>query len=172
MTMDGLVIREATDSDWPAIWPIWRDVVARGDTYTWDLDDMDETAARAVWMPGPPARTFIAASSRGGFEGSIVGTALLRPNQVGRGDHVANAGFMVSPTAQGQGVGRRLAGFVIDRARAEGYRAMQFNAVVSTNIHAIALRTDLGFDTVGRIPGAFRHPTEGEVDLLVMHRRL
>jgi ribosomal protein S18 acetylase RimI-like enzyme len=85
---------------------------------------------------------------------------------------VANASFMVAPAAAGRGVGRALAVEVLERARAAGYRAMQFNAVVATNVRAIALWESMGFAVVGRVPGAFRHARDGEVDLLVMHRWL
>lgn len=118
-------------------------------------------------MLPPPAEVLVAE-----VDGSVVGTAEHRPNQVGRGAHVANASFMVAPESAGQGVGRALAEAVIDRARAAGYRAMQFNAVVATNVRAMALWESLGFVVVGRVPRAFRHRTEGEVDLLVMHREL
>jgi L-amino acid N-acyltransferase YncA len=158
-------IRAATDADWANIWPIWRDVVAAGDTYVWDGATEDE--ARALWMLPPPAEVLVAVD-----DGRIVGTAEIRPNQPGRGSHVANASFMVDPTCAGRGIGRALAVEALVRARAAGYRAMQFNAVVATNTRALALWRSLGFDEVGRIPGAFAHATAGDVDLVVMHRWL
>lgn len=164
--MTGVVVRPASDADWPAILPIWRAIVEAGDTYVWTGEETDDEA-RAAWMLPPPAEVLVAE-----VDGRVVGTAEHRPNQVGRGDHVANASFMVSPDAAGKGVGRTLAEAVIDRARAAGYRAMQFNAVVASNVRAIALWESLGFVVVGRAPRAFRHPTEGVVDLLVMHRDL
>jgi L-amino acid N-acyltransferase YncA len=142
-------------------------VVGAGDTYVWDLAAMTEADARAAWMLPPPAEVLVAVD-----DGVVVGTAEVRPNQAGRGSHVANASFMVAPDRAGRGIGRLLATEVLDRARAAGYRAMQFNAVVATNTRAIALWTSLGFTVVGRVPGAFDHATEGEVDLLVMHRPL
>jgi L-amino acid N-acyltransferase YncA len=142
-------------------------VVGAGDTYVWDLSAMTEADARAAWMLPPPAEVLVAVD-----DGVVVGTAEVRPNQAGRGSHVANASFMVAPDRAGRGIGRLLATEVLDRARAAGYRAMQFNAVVATNTRAIALWESLGFTVVGRVPGAFDHATEGEVDLLVMHRPL
>jgi L-amino acid N-acyltransferase YncA len=134
----------------------------------WDLaDGMTEDDARAAWMLPPPAEILVATD-----DGVVVGTAEIRPNQVGRGSHVANASFMVAPGSAGRGVGRALAAEVLDRARAAGYRAMQFNAVVATNTRALALWESIGFAEVGRVPGAFRHRDEGEVDLVVMHRWL
>jgi len=163
----AIEVRTATASDWAQIWPIWRAVVGAGETYVWELSEMTEDEARAAWMLPPPAEVLVARD-----DGEVVGTAEIRPNQVGRGSHVANASFMVSPSCAGRGIGRALAVEVLDRARAAGYRAMQFNAVVATNVRAVALWESVGFTVVGRVPGAFRHPSEGEVDLLVMHRWL
>lgn len=142
-------------------------MVEAGDTYVWVASEMDEETARAAWMLPPPAEVLVATD-----DGVVVGTAEIRPNQVGRGNHVANASFMVAPSSAGRGVGRALAVEVLERARAAGYRAMQFNAVVATNVRAVALWESIGFSVVGRVPGAFRHEADGEVDLLVMHRWL
>lgn len=160
-------VRTATAEDWPAIWPIWRAVVEAGDTYVWVGSEMTEDDARVAWMLPPPAEVLVATDG-----GVVVGTAEIRPNQVGRGSHVANASFMVSPSAAGRGIGRALADEVLVRARAAGYRAMQFNAVVATNVRAVALWESIGFTVVGRVPGAFRHAEHGDVDLLIMHRVL
>ena len=159
-------IRPAEAGDWAGIWPIWRDVVAAGDSYVW-LPGTPEDEARAEWMLPPPAEVWVAEDG-----GRVVATALLQPNKPGLGDHVANAGFMVDPSAAGRGVGRRLAEAVLNRARDAGYVAMQFNAVVATNERAVALWRSMGFEEVGRVPGAFRHAQHGPVDLLLMHRRL
>ena len=118
------------DADWAGIWPIWRETAAAGDSYVW-LPDTPEGQARAEWMLPPPAEVWVAEE-----DGRIVATALLQPNKPGLGDHVANAGFMVDRSMAGRGVGRRLAEAVLDRARAAGYVAMQFNAVVATNERA------------------------------------
>jgi L-amino acid N-acyltransferase YncA len=138
----GVAFREATGADWPAIWPIWHGIVAAAETYTW-APDTDEPAARRAWMLPPPARVFVAEA-----DGRVVGTALLKPNQPGLGDHVANAGFMVDPAHAGRGIGRSLAEHVIDAARRQGYHGMQFNAVVEVNTAAVALWRSLGFDIV------------------------
>jgi L-amino acid N-acyltransferase YncA len=160
-------IRTATDDDWPAIWPLWHAIVAAGETYVWSGDTTCDEA-RQLWMLPPPAEVVVLEDD----EGVVRGSAVLKPNQPGRGDHVANAGFMVDPDSQGQGFGRRLAEAVLERARAAGYQAMQFNAVVATNTGAIRLWESLGFTIVGTLPGAFRHPRLGLVDLHVMHRAL
>jgi len=162
-----VTIRRAADGDWSGIWPIWHAVVSAGDTYVWPPSST-EADARSWWMQPPPAEVWVVDDEAVG----IVATALLKPNQVGLGDHVANAGFMVDPARAGRGVGRALAARVIDRARELGYDAMQFNAVVDTNERAVGLWTSLGFATIGRVPNGFRHATLGPVDLLIMHRRL
>ncbi|MET7834615.1 GNAT family N-acetyltransferase [Micromonospora sediminicola] len=160
-------IRPATAADWPLIWPFLREIVAAGETYTWPRD-VTEEQARALWMAAPPGRTVVAVDP----DGTVVGSAKLGPNQAGPGDHVANAGFMVAPAAAGRGVGRALAAHVLAAAHADGYRAMQFNAVVASNTRAVRLWRSLGFAVVGRVPEGFRHPDQGYVDLLVMYRRL
>ena len=159
-------IRQAADEDWPRIWPIWREVVTAGETYAWP-PDTSEAAARQYWMLPAPAEVWVAE------EGDrVVGTALLKPNHPGLGNHVANASYMVSPEAAGQGIGRRLAEAILGRAAEAGYKAMQFNAVVATNERAVALWRSLGFEVIGRSPDAFRLPNGSTTDLLIMHRRL
>jgi L-amino acid N-acyltransferase YncA len=161
------VTRLARPDDWSGIWPIWHAVVQAGETYVWS-PSTSEGDARSFWMLPPPAEVWVVDDEDDG----IVATATLKPNQQGLGDHVANASFMVDPSNAGRGMGRLLAEAVLDRARELGYQAMQFNAVVATNEGAVALWRSLGFDVVGTIPEGFRHATKGNVDLLIMYRRL
>lgn len=168
-------IRDATAHDWAQIWPFLREIIAAGDTYCWPTDTT-EHAARAWWMDKPGGRVFVAVddgtAADGMIDGTIVGTAELHPNQQAAGSHVANAGFMVSAAHAGKGIGRALATHVIETARTDGYRAMQFNAVVETNANAVRLWQSLGFDILATVPEAFAHPTQGYVGLHVMHRSL
>jgi len=160
-----LVIRDGRPEDWAGIWPFFRQIVAAGETYTWPRD-MSEHDARAAWFPSP-GRTVVASVA-----GTVVGTAKTQPNQAGPGAHVANASFMVDPAYGGRGIGRALAEHVLARARADGYRAMQFNAVVASNAGAVRLWSSLGFTVVGTVPAAFDHPRLGPVPLLTMYRTL
>jgi L-amino acid N-acyltransferase YncA len=160
-------IRAATPADWPHLYPIFDAVVAAGETYAYP-EGLSEAAARDLWLEPPPGHAVIAADAGG----AALGTAKMGPNRPGRGDHVATASFMVAPAARGRGVGRALGRYAVGWARAAGYRAMQFNAVVETNTAAVALWRSLGFAVVGTVPEAFRHPEHGYVGLHVMHQRL
>jgi GNAT superfamily N-acetyltransferase len=156
-------IRDATAADWAGIWPFLSAIVRAGETYTLPRD-LDEPAARAFWMR---ACTLVAVDGE-----TVMGTAKIVPNQDGPGAHVANASFMVDPAHAGKGVGRALGTAVLDRALADGYRAMQFNAVVETNEGAVRLWRSLGFAVLTTVPEAFHHPTQGYVGLHVMWRSL
>jgi L-amino acid N-acyltransferase YncA len=159
-------IRAATDADWPQIWPFFRDIVAAGETYAYPEDLTIETA-RPLWMEQPPGTTVVAVDGH-----EVLGSAKSGPNRPARGAHVATASFMVDPAARGRGVGRALGEYVLDWASAQGYRSMQFNAVVETNKGAVALWQSLGFEIIGTVPEAFDSATHGLVGLHVMYREL
>jgi L-amino acid N-acyltransferase YncA len=158
-------IRKAESRDAAAILAIIMPVIREGATYALDRD-MDEAAALAFWR-APDKETFIAEA-----DGAVLGTYFLRANQAGGGAHVANCGYVTGAAARGRGVARAMAVHSLRQAAARGYRAMQFNFVVSTNLAAVALWQRLGFAIVGRLPAAFAHPRQGLVDALVMHRSL
>ena len=143
-------------------------MIEPGGTFTWDRDTAEQRAKTSWLHPAAPERTYVAVDDTG----TITGTAEVHRNQAGGGSHVANAGFMVAAQHSGKGIGRALAEHAIAQARADGFRSMQFNAVVATNTRAVALWQSLGFDVVGTIPEGFRHPEHGYTDLLVMHRKL
>lgn len=163
----GMLIRDATPEDWDAIWPFMRRIVAAGETFSWPRD-IDEEVARQIWYPAPPGRTFVAVDN----DGTIVGTANSVANHGGPASHIASASFMVDPDHAGRGAGRALGRHVVDRAREDGFRAMQFNAVVETNERAVALWRSLGFAVMATLPEGFRHPEKGYVGLHIMYRRL
>ena len=163
--MGNMNIRPATDSDHDAIWRILEPTIRAGETYPLPRD-MTRDAALAYWF-SPTHEVFVAAP-----EGEILGTYYMRPNQPAGGAHVANCGYMTAPAAAGRGIARAMCRHSIALACARGFRAMQFNFVISTNHRAIALWQSCGFQTLCRLPAAFHHPTEGFVDALVMFQPL
>jgi len=160
-----LSIRLAIDGDKDAIWAILEPVIRRGETYTLPRD-MSEEEALAFWFTSGN-EIFVSAEGE-----AIVGTYFLRANQRGGGAHVANCGYVTADAAQGRGIAQAMCLHSLERAKERGFRAMQFNFVVSTNTRAVELWKRLGFETVGRLPGAFQHPEIGFVDALIMYRAL
>ncbi len=157
-----MLIRVATDEDWPAIHPFFRAAVDAGGTYAYP-EGLSLEEARPLWMEQPPGRTVVAVEGT-----TVLGSAKMGPNRPGRGSHIATASFLVAPAAQGRGVGRALGEHVVDWARAAGYRGIQFNAVVETNAPAVHLWRSLGFQVLATVPGAYDHPEHGYVGLHVM----
>lgn len=164
---EGIAIREIAASEFELAWPIFREVLAAGDTYTYP-SNLSPEQARTMWT-APPARCFVAEA-----EGQALGCYRLAPNQLpgSPGDHVANGSYMVAEAARGRGIGEALCRHSLETARASGYAAMQFNFVVASNTAAVRLWQRCGFAVVGTLPGAFRHPRFGPVDGLVMYRAL
>ncbi|MGV0743344.1 N-acetyltransferase family protein [Mycolicibacterium sp. XJ870] len=159
-------IRAATTDDIAEIAPFFRAIVADGESYTYP-EDLTDAQIAEVWLAPPPGHTIVAV-----VDDAIVGTARMGPNKPGRGDHVGTASFMVDPDATARGVGRAMAQWVIDWHLENGYAAIQFNAVVETNVRAVALWQDFGFRIVGTIPKAYRSRTHGPVGLHVMYLEL
>ena len=158
-------IRPAAEPDRPAILAIVAPVLRAGETYAVARDLTDEQTL-AYWF-APSHQVFVAED-----DGVILGTYYLMANQGGGGAHVANCGYMTAPAAQGKGIARAMCEHSLLRATERGFRAMQFNHVVSTNARAVALWQKLGFDIVGTLPLAFHHPVQGYVDSYVMFRAL
>jgi ribosomal protein S18 acetylase RimI-like enzyme len=158
-------VRSATADDHKALWAILEPTFRAGETYPIPRDISREDALAYWHSPGHWVFVF--------QEGDdILGTYYLRRNQPGGGSHVANCGYITAPAARGRGVAKAMCLHSLERARAMGFRAMQFNFVVSTNDPAVKLWQSCGFEIVGRLPGAFEHPKRGHVDALVMFRNL
>jgi L-amino acid N-acyltransferase YncA len=160
-----VTVREAVNADCDAIWRILEPMIRAGETYTLPRD-MTRDQALAYWM-APEHHVFVAEEDR-----TVSGTYYLHPNQRGGGSHVANCGYVTAADAMGRGVARAMCAHSLDCAKAQGFRAMQFNFVVSTNERAVHLWQSFGFEIAGRLPGAFLHPAAGYVDALVMFRVL
>lgn len=162
-----MLIREAEASDWAQMWPFMHRIVAAGDTFTYPAD-MDEKQAYDGWLLAAPDRTVVAVDDAG----TVLGTAKMNRNHMGNASHIASASYMVDPAHAGQGVGRTLCEYSLEWAREQGYRTMQFNAVVETNTRAVRLYESLGFGVVGTLQEGFHHPEHGYVGLHIMYRRL
>jgi ribosomal protein S18 acetylase RimI-like enzyme len=161
--IQSTAIRAAAPADEDALWAMLEPVFRAGETYAVSRD-ISRADALAYWTAGH--EVFIAEGPE------PLGSYYIGPNQRGGGAHVCNCGFVTAPATQGRGVARAMLTHALDTARASGYRAMQFNFVVATNTRAIALWQGAGFETVGRLPGAFRRPDGTYVDALVMFRDL
>jgi L-amino acid N-acyltransferase YncA len=161
-----VLIRPMEPSDWPAVWSILEPVFRAGETYSYATDITAEEAYRA-WVT-LPAVTFVAEDDGGRLQG----TYYLKANQPGQGAHVCNCGYVVSEAARGKGIASALCEHSQQEAVRLGFRAMQFNLVVSTNAGAVRLWQQLGFEIVGTLPEAFRHLKLGYVDAYVMYKRL
>jgi len=160
-----MLIRNATAADADAIAAIILPTIRDGSTYALD-SDMSEADALAYWL-APDKEAFVAVD-----DGAVVGTYFIRRNQAGGGRHVCNCGYMTKADAAGRGIARRMCEHSLEHARTRGFRAMQFNFVVSTNERAVRLWQAMGFAIVGRVPDGFAHPRLGFVDALVMHQAL
>ena len=164
MTSSEPRFRPATEADWPAIWPVFQQVVTAADTYPYD-PATDFAEGRRIWLAPPPDQAWLITDAAE----TVLGTYKTGPNRAGPGSHVATASYMVAASARGRGVGRAMVVHSIGQARAGGFRGIQFNAVAASNVFAIKLYEDLGFRVIGAVPGGFRHPQQGFVDLLSMY---
>ena len=160
-----LTIRAAGAADEDLIWAILEPVIRAGETYTLPRE-MSRADAIAFWFAARN-EVFVAEC-----DGQVIGTYFLRPNQLGGGSHVANCGYITAATSSGKGVASAMCSHSLQHAAGRGFRAMQFNFVVSTNERAVRLWQRFHFEIVGRLPGAFLHPLHGYVDAYVMYRSL
>lgn len=157
-------IRPSTVIDADSVWKILEPTIRSGETYTLPRD-FTRKQSLDYWY-APSHDVFVAEEVGDG------GKEILRANQLGGGSHVANCGYMTAPSATGRGIASAMCTHSLDHARARRFRAMQFNIVISTNEQAVRLWQKFGFEIVGRLPGAFHHPTGGYVDAFVMYRSL
>ena len=162
-----VLIRPCEGKDWPGIWAILEPVFRAGETYAFPRD-ISEDDARSAWT-GSPKETFVAIDDE---SGEIIGTYYLKSNQEGPGSHVANCGYVTSERARGRGVASHMCEHSQEMALERGFHAMQFNLVAASNVGAVRLWQKLGFEIVGTLPGAFRHPRRGYVDACVMFKVL
>jgi ribosomal protein S18 acetylase RimI-like enzyme len=162
-----LRIRAAEAGDVEALWAIIEPVLRAGETYALPRD-WSRNQAIEYWL-APPHQVFVAEEDS---DGRVVGTYFLTPNQAGGGSHAANCGFMTAADSSGRGIGRAMCAHALELAKSQGFRAMQFNFVVSTNTRAVALWESFGFAVLARLPGAFLHPVQGYVDALLLYRTL
>ncbi|HEY0736536.1 MAG TPA: GNAT family N-acetyltransferase [Herpetosiphonaceae bacterium] len=158
-------IRPAAEQDFPAIWAIFQEIIQAGETYVND-ETFTEQAAHGMWL-GPTVQTFVAVS-----EERVVGAYKIVPNLPGRGSHVANGSYIVDADYRGHGIGRLMLEHSLAEAKHAGYKAIQFNFVVSTNEWAVKLYQHYGFQILATLPRAFRHSSLGYVDAYLMHRSL
>ena len=159
-------IRPFQESDWPGVWHFIEPVFRAGETYAFPRNISEEDAHKA-WVLTPKV-TYVAVDQ----DEAILGTYYIKPNQPGQGNHICNCGYIVSEDARRQGIASAMCEHSQHEAVAQGFRAMQYNLVVSTNSGAVRLWKKLGFQVVGTIPEAFRHPLHGYVDAYVMYKRL
>ena len=159
-------IRPFKESDWTEVWQIIEPVFRAGETYAFPRNISKEEAYKA-WILLPEA-TYVAVDQ----DDVLLGTYYIKPNQPGQGDHICNCGYIVAKNARGRGIASAMCEQSQRQAIAQGFRAMQYNLVVSTNSGAVRLWKKLGFAVVGTIPEAFRHPSHGYVDAFVMYKRL
>jgi ribosomal protein S18 acetylase RimI-like enzyme len=165
MVVPELTIRSAKATDGEALWRILEPHIRAGETFAMPRDWSREQAL-TYWVASGH-HVFVAK-----INGEVLGSYYLRANQLGPGDHVANAGYAVAPEASGRGIAQAMCLHSLDEAKRRGFAAMQFNIVVSSNTRAVALWQSCGFAIVGTVPGAFRHPVHGPVDTYVMWRTL
>jgi ribosomal protein S18 acetylase RimI-like enzyme len=161
-----ITVREFEQADWPAVWAFMAPVFRSGETYAFSAD-ISEEEAYGIWIEAPAA-TFVAIDE----DGAVLGTYYIKANQPGAGAHVCNCGYIVAEHTRGRGVATVMCEHSQREAVRRGFRAMQFNFVVSTNEGAVRLWQKLGYDIVGTLPGAFEHPTQGFVDAYVMYKQL
>lgn len=162
---ETIAVAKLESSDWLLTWKIIEPVFRSGETYAFS-PQISETDAYKVWVETPTA-TYVAKNNN-----EVLGTYYIKPNQPELGSHVCNCGYIVGEQSRGKGVASLMCEHSQREAKRLGFRAMQFNLVVSTNEGAVRLWQKLGYAIVGTLPEAFNHPKHGFVDAFVMYKRL
>ena len=160
-----MIIRAAESSDFEGVWGIFNEVIHAGDTYVFDETTNKEAFAN-LWF-APNLKTYVAVDSN-----TLLGTYIIKPNQPGRGSHIANCSYMVKNSFQNKGIGDALCRHSIETGKSLGYTGIQFNVVVSSNTRAIKLWEKNGFQIIGTTPKGFQHKTLGLVDTHMMFKSL
>jgi GNAT superfamily N-acetyltransferase len=160
-----LTFRLANELDGSSLWELIKPIIRKGGTYVF-LPNSSRDKMMNYWL-NSDKKTYIAE-----LEGEIVGTFYIKNNQPDLGDHICNAGFMVTQNQEGKGIGKEMGKFALSEAKRLGYQAMQFNFVLESNVHAVKLWKSLGFEILGKIPEAYRHPELGLVSALILYQRL
>ncbi len=158
--------RADKQADYNKVWDIFKNVISTGDTYVFSPDTPKESLKKhwfADYMD-----TFVAEDENG----EILGTYIIKPNQIDLGSHIANCSYMVNPKLHGRGTGKLLCEHSIAYAREKRFLGIQFNIVVSTNEAAVKLWQKFGFKIIGATPKGFRHPNLGLVDTYIMFKDL
>jgi len=160
-------IRKAHLEDFEVIYNVFQRILEHGDTYSYTPEEMTPDRALAYWVSAPGTHCYVAEAGK-----EIAGFYAIRPNRTGRADHVANGSFIVHPDYRKKGIGRKMGEHALKAAKKLGYKAIQFNFVVSTNKVAVELWQSLGFNIIGTMPKALQHASKGLVDVYIMHRFL
>jgi len=160
-----LNIRKATEFDFDKVWEIFSKVIKTGDTYVFNPNTPKEDLKKH-WF-ADYMETFVIEENK-----QILGTYIIKPNQIGLGNHIANCSYMVNPNTQGKGIGKKLCEHSIEVARKKNFEGIQFNIVVSTNKGAVELWKKYGFEIIGTTPKGFRHSELGLVDTYIMYKNL
>ena len=159
-------IIKASEADFDKIWPVFQDTVKSGRTYVYAPDISYETA-KNIWF-AENFSTHITLDENN----ELLGAYVIRPNHRDLGSHIANAAYIVARAHRGEGIGKEMGKHSFEEAKKLGYKALQFNYVISTNEAAIKLWNSLGFQIIGTVPNAHQHPELGLVDIHIMHREL
>lgn len=159
--MPTLTIKEVSEDHFDEIWPIFQEVVKDADSYPYS-PDITKEEAKKLWFSSA-AHVYIAY-----LDSKPVATRYIVPNKPGLSSHIANTGVMIDKKYRGQGLGKSMMEFAIKKAKELGFKAIQVNLVVSTNIASIKICQKYGFKIIGIIPKAFHYKREKYIDAYIM----